>query len=419
MFNNKNKLKLVVLGSVVTAVLPLTTIAENKALIQAQKYSENDDRIDVDDGKVIFEHDFGANHTLNLEYNWDAVSGASPTWDSVSGASAAEVSDAVSGASPCIDEDGNYYELCRDTRQIEGIIGDGFKSSDDLIYKNIGLDDFRNSLAALYTYRTPEYRNEINLGASYSEEDDFKNTGISADYLINTDRSRNRSISVGASFMKNDVFDYLKDEWNNFDLSNFQLGLTQVFNQTLVAKINLYGILEKGHLSNPYFNVVTRINVSLDPASPYFKYYLTREKRPEERKSGGISAQLSKSLNSSNALQTSYRYYQDSWAVKSHTIDLRSYHYAGTNFRFNPLVRYYKQTAANFFKAHDADDNVFDENSYASADHRLGNYHSWTFQLGIEYLQSEKLSWNIYSGHQSQSSGLDLYWTHIGAQYKY
>lgn len=418
---NKNKpvLTLIALSSVASAVLPLTALAEDKIIIQAQTYSENDQRINIKDGKVIFEHDFGADHTLNIEYNWDSVSGASPTWDSTTGASSTVESDAVSGPSQCVDEDGQYYQLCRDTRKIDGIVGDGHKNLDELVYRNVALEDFRNSLSALYTFRTPKSRDELNLGLSYSKEDDFINTGVSAEYLWNTDNTKNRAITFGASYMNNKVYDYLDDKWNNFELSNVQIGITQVFNPTLVAKMSLFVMLEKGHLSNPYFNVIRKLNVAQADQPLYFKYYIARDSRPDTRKAGGVAMQASKSFNHDNAAQVSYRYYQDNWDVTSHTADIKSYHQLGDKFRINPSLRYYHQSAANFFKAHDAKDYYFDQAGFATADHRLGNYHSWTTQLGFEYLASQATTWNILFGRQSQSSGLTMQWVHFGVQYKY
>ena len=418
---NKNKpvLTLIALSSVASAVLPLTALAEDKVIIQAQTYSENEQRIKIKDGKVIFEHDFGADHTLNLEYNWDSVTGASPTWDSTTGASSTVESDAVSGPSQCVDEDCKYYQLCRDTRKIDGIVGDGHKDLNELVYRNVALEDFRNSLSALYTFRTPNARDELNLGLSYSKEDDFINSGVSAEYLWNTDSTKNRSITFGASYMKNEVYDYLDKKWNNFDLSNMQIGITQVFNPTLVAKFSLYTMLEKGHLSNPYFNVIRKLNVAQADQPLYFKYYIARDSRPDTRKAGGVAMQASKSFNHDNAAQVSYRYYQDSWGVNSHTADIKSYHHLGDKFRINPALRYYHQSAANFFKAHDAKDYIFDQTGFAPADHRLGAYHSWTTQLGLEYLASQATTWNILLGRQTQSSGLTMKWLHFGVQYKY
>lgn len=413
-------LKLLVLGSVATSIVPMISIAEDKVAIQVQEYQENDGRIDVSDGKLSIEHDFGPDHTLNAEVDWDTISGASPSWDSLTGASQTVESDAVSGPSPCIDEDGNYYELCRDTRELDGIVGDGHLDIDELAYQNSALTDKRHSVAFLYTYRTPTKRNELSLGASYSEESDFINTGVSAEYLMYTDRTKNRAVTAGASIMKNEVLDYLENKWNNYDLINAQVGITQVFNSTMVGKLNAYYMLEDGHLSNPYFNVIRRINVIADQQEgAYFKNYLSRESRPDNRTAGGISAQLAKTFPKGTSWQLSYRYYQDNWAVDSHTLESKSYHRVSEKFRLSPGLRYYKQGEANFFKAQDAEDNIFDETGYASADHRLGDYDSWTVQFATEYLQSRELTWNIVTGYQAQSSGLKFGWVNLGVQYKY
>ncbi|MBL4823345.1 MAG: DUF3570 domain-containing protein [Colwellia sp.] len=436
--NNKH-LKLLVITTVAAATLPLHCLAENKVAIQVQQYKENDDRIDVNDGKFSIEHDFGPDHTVNVEFDWDSISGASPTWDSATGASAEAGSDAYTGASPCVPEEGeNYYDYCRNTRLVNGVVGDGNTDIDNFSYKKIVLKDHRNSLAFLYTYRTPTMRNELSLGASYSKEEDFINTGVSAEYLMYTDRSKNRAITVGAAYMKNEVYDYLGDKddhgeytlgarWNDFDLINGQIGISQVFDANTVAKFNIFYMYESGHLSNPYFNVVRRINV-IDAESDeystddlYFKYYLARESRPEQRRAGGISMQAVKSFNERNTWHTSYRFYQDSWGIQSHTFESKSYHHLSEKFRFSPALRYYNQSKASFFKAHDAAEgnNIFAENGYASADHRLGKYYSWTGQFGFEYLQTTKMTWNIVFGHQNQSSGLTFSWVNFGAQYKY
>lgn len=423
MKNNQKQLKLLIVSSVATSALPLISVAENKIAIQVQHYQENDDRITINDGKFSIEHDFGTDHTLNTEFDWDSISGASPTWDSVSGASSAIISDDIdgeSGASPCLDSEGSYYNLCSDTRASEDLVGDGYKELSELTYKNVALDDYRNSLALLYTYRKPVTRDEIYLGTSYSKEGDFVNKGISAEYLMYTDSSKNRAFTIGASYMNNEVYDYIEDHWNEFDLFNTQFGITQVFNKGLVAKLNGYYMQENGHLSNPYFTVIRRINVAINIEDPvYFKYYLARDSRPDERIAGGISSQLVKEINSKNTIHASYRYYQDDWAVKSHTLDSKSYHRVGNSFRVSPGLRLYQQSAANFFKDNNASDNVFNETGYASADQRLSDNSSWTAQFAVEYFQNADLTWNAVGGYQEQTTGLTFSWVNFGAQYKY
>jgi len=419
--SNKKQLTLLIVGGVAAAALPLASLGEDLVAIQLQQYQENDERIEVRDGKLSIDHDFGPNHTLSAEYDWDTISGASPAWDSLTGASATVSSDATTGATPCVDEDGVYYEYCRDTREISGIIGDGSLDLNDFAYRNVPLEDERNSLAFLYVYRTPTKRNELSLGASYSKEEDFKNAGVSAEFLIYTDRTKNRSVTSGISYMKNNAYDYLEEKWNNFDLVNAQVGITQVFDAETVAKFNIFYILEDGHLSNPYFNVVRRINVALEEGDTYFKYYLFRDSRPDKREGGGVSMQLAKSIADNSSFQLAYRYYQDRWDVQSHTVETKVYYRLNEKLRISPGLRYYTQSEASFFKAHDAETqgNVFSEHGFGTADHRLGDYDSWTPQLGFEYIASEKNTWNIVTGSQTQSSGLTFYWVNFGAQYKY
>lgn len=52
-------LKLLVITSVATATIPLISLAEDKVAIQVQQYKENDERINISDGKLSVEHDFG------------------------------------------------------------------------------------------------------------------------------------------------------------------------------------------------------------------------------------------------------------------------------------------------------------------------------------------------------------------------
>lgn len=105
--------------------------------------------------------------------------------------------------------------------------------------------------------------------------------------------------------------------------------------------------------------------------------------------------------------------------MRSHTLEGKSYHDISSKFRIGPMLRLYDQSAANFFKANDASDNVFDEQGFASADHRLGDYTSWTAQFSLEYKQSSELVWNVTSGFQSQSSGLEFGWVNAGISYEY
>ena len=85
-----------------------------------------------------------------------------------------------------------------------------------------------------------------------------------------------------------------------------------------------------------------------------------------------------------DVLEASYRYMTDDWAVDSHTrraalsLEFRRERY------FQPHVRFYQQTAADFYRTV-----LFDGAplpTYATADHRLGEFDGIT--VGVKYGQA-------------------------------
>jgi hypothetical protein len=79
-------------------------------------------------------------------------------------------------------------------------------------------------------------------------------------------------------------------------------------------------------------------------------------------------------------LDLSYRYMTDDWQIDSHTVDLR-YRWPIGNGYIEPHVRFYTQTAADFYRLSLIDGDALPE--YASADPRLGEFDALT--LGAKY----------------------------------
>jgi hypothetical protein len=83
-------------------------------------------------------------------------------------------------------------------------------------------------------------------------------------------------------------------------------------------------------------------------------------------------------------LETSYRYMTDDWGVDSHTLELRYRFNFGAERYLQPHVRFYQQTAADFYRTV-----LFDGaplSSYATADHRLGEFDGVT--VGLKFGQA-------------------------------
>ena len=77
----------------------------------------------------------------------------------------------------------------------------------------------------------------------------------------------------------------------------------------------------------------------------------------------------------------SYRHYEDDWGVRSNTVDARNRIPYDNDSWLEPHVRFYEQTAADFF--HQGFRDNAPRPTYASADQRLGRLR--TITLGATY----------------------------------
>ena len=80
-------------------------------------------------------------------------------------------------------------------------------------------------------------------------------------------------------------------------------------------------------------------------------------------------------------IDLSYRYYRDDWNITSHTVDIKyRWSFAGGTF-LEPRVRWYTQSAADFFRYSLVDGEPLPE--HATADYRQGELDALT--LGLRY----------------------------------
>jgi hypothetical protein len=98
-------------------------------------------------------------------------------------------------------------------------------------------------------------------------------------------------------------------------------------------------------------------------------------------------------------LDVSYRYMTDDWDIDSHTVDLRLRWPVGDTSYFEPHLRFYTQTEAEFYQT-SVIDGALVPVLYASSDYRLGNFDAIT--VGLKY------GWQTRSGND-MSVRLELY----------
>lgn len=159
------------------------------------------------------------------------------------------------------------------------------------------------------------------------------------------------------------------------------LGVTRILNRSTLTQLNLSHTHSTGYLTDPY-KILSMIDPDTgetvrDTSNDFLYRY---EKRPDTRTSDSLYWKLQHQLKE-DVVYLSYRYFQDDWGIRSHTVDLKyRYELSGGNY-LQPHYRHYQQTAADFYHHSLVDGIALPD--YASADLRLGEMTGTT--LGMKF----------------------------------
>jgi len=374
-----------------TILTALSSQAEDYVSFQYLQYDENKNRTTVSAPSITINKDFGVDYTLNASIVADAVSGASQTYYD---------SDASSGASAI------------DSRGI-GV------NADAVTYGNVNYEDTRVAASLALTTRF-DNRDELIVGLNRSNESDFYSTELSTEYMHYLDSSKNQSLSLGVSYMANQILVQCDNtgvgncdassggsEEETADTLSTQLSFQQILNSTSYIKTALFYAKEDGYLTNPYLNVVKNYIASSSAD-------IVSENRPDNKTIYGLSLKYAKSFNEEFTLQSFYRYYSDDWGVNSHTIDTDLYYEINSDWLIKLGLRYYTQSEADFYK-----DGYFTNERYASSDLRLSSFNSITYKTDVEYKFTKEFAYNIGLNFYDQSTDLSATYIMSGFRYSF
>ena len=136
-----------------------------------------------------------------------------------------------------------------------------------------------------------------------------------------------------------------------------------------------------GYLTDPY-KVLSVVAGESEPTAGEPLRYLY-EQRPGTRAKQSIYAQGKRHL-AGDVVDLSYRYFWDDWGIRSHTVDVHyRWNWSG-NRAFQPHLRYYHQSAADFYRHSLVEGEPLAE--FASGDYRLGEFQAVT--AGLKYEQA-------------------------------
>ena len=276
-------------------------------------------------------------------------------------------------------------------------VGESASGDPKVIMSGASIADTRTEVSVTTRY----YYDRGNAGFNYtrSDEDDYDSNAIGLDGSINSgDGLTTYGAAISAS--SDDIeptqgsvpTNTLKDEK---DIRSAWIGVTRIVSKRAMVRFGLSYTYRDGFLTDPYKN---------------------NDRRPDERKEWVLSGGYRHFFTDADAaLHADYRYFDDDWGVRSHTLDLGWHQNVGALTQVIPFLRYYSQGEADFFA------NLVDTNDrFYSQDYRLSSYGAisvglrlrriignWSVNLAGERYQTDE-SWGLFSGDESPA--LVDYW---------
>jgi hypothetical protein len=189
-------------------------------------------------------------------------------------------------------------------------------------------------------------RVSVTVGFANSRESDYVSNGWSLN-TVTEFNDKNTSLLLGYG----GTDDKINEEKLGWTIkrpktgSDFLIGVIQLLDPDTSVSANISYGRSKGFMSDPY-KIVSTTMLDLDPGF----YYTVPENRPREKSK--VSVFLSANHNVERfhgAIDASYRYYHDSFGISSHTLSLLWVQKLGDSFILQPSVRFYRQSAANFY----------------------------------------------------------------------
>ncbi len=183
------------------------------------------------------------------------------------------------------------------------------------------------------------------------------------------------------------------------------IGLTQVINRRALMQWNYSPTYENGYLNDPY-KLLSLVDAQGNPLNS------VHEKRPGSRLQHSFYWLTRYNLAAQDAFSLGLRYFYDDWGIHSQTIDF-NYRWQYHERRFlEPHVRYYHQTAADFFRVGLPNGQPFPD--FATADYRLNAIDGVTFGVRFGWMMQNaselilRAEYYTQTGESSPNSAVGL-----------
>jgi hypothetical protein len=351
-------------------------------------YYGEPDRVTDLSANVLAQHAF-ARGLLSLRLAVDSLTGAS-----------------ASGAAPC--------------RFVQTFTSPSGNATYSIAPRTTPLDptflDTRIALSANWL-RSVGDRGEIELGVSASNEYDYFHAGLNARYSIGLNE-RNTTLSFGLAFASDSVDPVggapvplapmlapgasgNKRGDDSKTVTDALFGVTQVLGRATIAQFNYSFSRSSGYLTDPYKMLSVVDSETGDPvAGPGIPFLYLFESRPDTRTKHSLFGQIKHRIGGP-VIDVSYRFMTDDWGIHSHTVDARWRQPIGDSWYVQPHLRYYTQSAAEFYRPYLRNGDPLPD--HATADYRLGEMDGTTLGLKVGRPYENDREWSVRVEYYKQS----------------
>jgi hypothetical protein len=210
----------------------------------------------------------------------------------------------------------------------------------------------------------------MDLSYTFSDEDDYESNMVSFDVSHEAFGAMTK-VNIGASFGSDDIErSDLPSFEEDLDRYSFRAGISQVITKTFVMALDYEATVEEGFLNNPYRFVFVN-GVSQGSGS---------EEYPDTRTGQAYSVKGIKYWQHRASTSLGYRFYRDTWDIRSSTVDLNYSQYIGNQWVVDVYGRYYTQDEADFFS-----DNFSSRLRFMARDKELSSFDSFSVGGRVRY----------------------------------
>ena len=246
--------------------------------------------------------------------------------------------------------------------------------------------------AASFNFRHFTDNGMLSVTPASSDENDYESISVTTEYQWDSN-NKATTYSLGVGYADETVSATGQNLNEDKEGKSLFAGVTQVLDAHSLLQLNLSLAEESGYLSDPY--KLTLVDTTILP-----------DNRPRERKQTAFLVRYIRYMEEDDAsLHLAYRYFDDDWEIKAHTLEVTWNQELSNNWLLSPSLRYYMQDKAYFyapFFTTPRADGIY------SSDYRLASFGSVLVGFRLEKTFSNNTSLNLNIEYYTRRGDLKL-----------